>query len=107
MLPQKQRIHSSKEVLTVLKKGIKCRYNSLTLFYLPQTIQGIRATVIVDKKVSKLAVRRNRLKRQLRALLQTHSLRPGLYIVRGYPGAEKLSFEGLSAEWQQLLRRQP
>lgn len=58
-------------------------------------------TVIVDKKVSKLAVERNRVKRRVRAILMKHTLPGGKLIVRGFSGVEKLTF----VEMRELLER--
>jgi ribonuclease P protein component len=62
-------------------------------------------TVIVDKKVSKLAVERNLVKRRLRAILAANSLPNGSTIVRGFSGVETMSYEQLSSSLQQCLKK--
>ena len=51
------------------------------------------------------AVRRNRLRRRVRAVLRELSLTPGLYLIGAVPTAAELSPEELRATIEELLRR--
>ena len=53
------------------------------------------------------AVRRNRLRRQLREIVKTHSgaLRPGWYVMGAAPKATQLSFSELCHEMDSLISR--
>jgi ribonuclease P protein component len=53
------------------------------------------------------AVRRNRLRRQLRELVKTHvnDLRPGWYVMGASPKATNMSFSELSDEMNTLVRK--
>lgn len=53
------------------------------------------------------AVRRNRLRRQLRELVKSHhdDLRPGWYVMGASPKATALSFSELSQEMDSLVRK--
>jgi ribonuclease P protein component len=62
------------------------------------------ATVIVDKKVSKLAIVRNLIKRRIRAILRQQGLPEGHLVVRAYQGAASLSHEQISKHLQVCLR---
>jgi len=53
------------------------------------------------------AVRRNRLRRQLRELVKTHTkdLRPGWYVMSASPKATHMSFSELSQEMDTLVHK--
>lgn len=107
MFPRTKRVHRTTDILRVFRQGERIRVGSLTLFYLPDTKSEdiAKATVVVDKKLSKKAVVRNRVKRQLRAILQQQSLRPGMYVLRGFEGTEILTSKQLQSAVTQALSR--
>ena len=75
MLPKKQRIRRFKEFESVFKNSYS-NYNLTLGFKSSRNSLGItRFGIIVGTKVSKLAVRRNLLKRRLRALAKDNSLK--------------------------------
>jgi ribonuclease P protein component len=61
--------------------------------------------VIIDKKVSKLATTRNKIKRRIREILKKSDLQTGSIIIRGYAGVEKMSFEELVVSCSKVLVR--
>ncbi|CAN5193745.1 hypothetical protein BH11PAT4_BH11PAT4_5870 [soil metagenome] len=94
MFPKRQRLHTTNDILTVFRRGEVIRNGPLRIHNTPSG--DARVTVIVDKKVSKLAVERNLVKRRLRAILATHPLPSGSTIVRGFSGIETMTYEQLS-----------
>jgi ribonuclease P protein component len=104
MFPRSLRVHRTTEILRILRQGTRWRFGFLTL----HGIQGgsaVRATVIIDKKVSKRAVVRNKIKRQLREQLQHAQLPAGAYVLRGYSGCEQSSLSELRQVVQQVLKK--
>ncbi len=101
MFPRASRLHTTQEILTVFRRGEKIRRGALTLYYLPHS--ETRVTVIVDTKLSKKAVVRNKLKRQLRTLLKQAELPQGHIIARGYAGLEKELYATLRLLLHQCL----
>ncbi len=95
MFPRAQRIRASRDILAVFRRGERARTGPVSLFYLPLLGGETRVTVIADKKVSKKAVVRNQVKRQVRAILQQADLPPGLLIARCFSGSETLPFNEL------------
>lgn len=72
MLAQKNRFHRRNHVKYVYSKGRSIRSDSLTLKYLTeQKHQNYRAGVVVSKKVSKSAVKRNRIRRRIYEIIRT------------------------------------
>ena len=70
MLPKKQRIRQSKEFESVFKNSYSS-YNTVLGFKSSRnTLEITRFGFIIGTKVSKLAVKRNLLKRRLRALVK-------------------------------------
>ncbi len=72
MLPLKHRLKHDKDIKTLFAKGRSVFGNHIGLKFAKNGRQDSRFAVIVGSKVSKLAVDRNRLKRQIRAILQKH-----------------------------------
>ena len=71
---------SKEEVSGLFKKGSRKKINGLFFLFKKNKIDLSRLTVVVSKKNIKGAVRRNLLKRKIRALLRTANLK-GLDIV--------------------------
>jgi ribonuclease P protein component len=72
MLPQEHRLKQDKDIKTLFAKGKSVFGNQIGLKYAKNGLPVSRFAVIVGSKVSKSAVDRNRLKRQIRAILQKH-----------------------------------
>ena len=76
----------------------------------PETLEGeLRFGVVISSKVSKRAVKRNRLRRLLHAafLRQTFrsNLPPTWLLLNLRPGAVELSDDNLLEEWSTLIQR--
>ena len=78
---------------------------ALTLVYSPGVAFGVSA--VVGKKVSKLAVGRNRIRRRIYAAMRRsfteRSVTTGVYIVVAKPGAATYTREALERELTALL----
>lgn len=73
MLAQKNRFHRRNHVKYVYAKGKSIRSDSLTLKYLRnQKHADFRVAVVVSKKVSKSAVKRNRIRRRIYEVVRKH-----------------------------------
>jgi len=76
VLPKQHRL-DRKEFDVVWKKGRRIRGQTLSLIVLPAEDKNepSKIGIIVTKKVAKLAVDRNKLKRQIRNVLNPHMLK--------------------------------
>ncbi len=72
-----QSLKNKKDFSELFARGRGKKSNFLLLKFLPNTDNDTKVAVVVGKKISKLAVVRNRNKRKVRAALQTVALRPG------------------------------
>jgi len=70
MLPQEHRLRHEKEIKTLFACGKSVFGTELGLKYLRNDLKVSRFAIVVGVKVSKRAVTRNRLKRQIRAIIQ-------------------------------------
>lgn len=70
MLPWAQRLRHSAEITALYQHGRKIQHPVLRIMYQPAIGCGSRATVVVSKRLSNLAVERNQVKRRLRAIIQ-------------------------------------
>lgn len=93
MFPRERRIRTTKEIVTVLRKGNRRSEGQVTCSFIRKPGTLGKVTVIVDTKVSKLAVVRNRLKRHVRAALREIGLPEGELIVRLFRGADALTYQ--------------
>lgn len=105
MFPRSQRIRKTHDLLAVLRRGRRVKSGVVTCSFLSKPATLSRITVIVDTKVSKLAVTRNLLKRRVRMILKESDLPAGDLVVRLWRGAADLSFGQLRAEVEQCLKR--
>ncbi len=105
-----ERLKSKSKIDLVFKKGKAVRSGALIMhFFNPK--EEAKKTYIgvgVSKKSILLAYRRNRIKRQMRALILQqeeevlHSLTPGFYMVL-YKGKFGVSFKSLFQDFQGLI----
>jgi len=70
MFPSKYRLSKKTDFDRVFKAGRRGFDRYFSLRYLPNNLDHSRITVVVANKVSKKAVERNRLKRQVRAMIE-------------------------------------
>lgn len=87
------------------RKGKRFFSESLTISFLPYP--SFHGAVVVSKKVSKSAVRRNKLRRQVYAQLQTArgSGRLGVFVCILKPEAEKMTSEQFRGAVKNLIER--
>lgn len=85
MLPNQNRLRRREDFAKIYAKGHRYRgtYLNLRVFFDSNSPLITRIGIVVSKKVSKLAVSRNRFKRQLRAIFRQllSQLKNGLQIV--------------------------
>ena len=103
MFPRSQRIRTSEDIIKVIRHGKRRSQGIVTCYFLAKPGTLSRITVIVDSKVSKKAVVRNLLKRQVRAILASTALTSGDTIIRLFKGAEGIRFQELQVLVQQCL----
>lgn len=99
------RIKKKKEFLTVLKKGKRCRAETLTAVLLPS--EQTKMAVCVGKKYGK-SVQRNRIKRLLRAAFAVYAgelLSPRSFLLIPKQ-AEEYSFSSFSRDLNRILVRE-
>ena len=94
MFPKKNRLTKNKEFDHVFKKG-RSSYNGIIgLKTASNDLDINRFGIIVSKKASKKAVERNKIKRQIRAIIRSKSLKKGYdCLVIALPKIESLSHE--------------
>jgi len=107
MLKERNRLKKEKEFKTVLREGKGYKSRSLLLKVLEKKEGEPRFGFVVSKKISNKAVRRNKLKRQLR-----EAVRPFLPEMKkvdaaiiAFPQAGEKNFEELKKEIGGLLQR--
>jgi ribonuclease P protein component len=105
MLPRERRVTQTSEIMAVFKRGRRFSIGPVVCSHLAKPGSMSRATVIVSKKVSKLAVTRNLLKRRARAVLERDSWAAGALVVQLHPSAKDESFAELQAQLKTCLRR--
>jgi ribonuclease P protein component len=111
MLPKQNRLRARQDFTTVYQKGIRQNRFSLGLRAYhchaePQAQPHLRIGISISTKVSKRAVVRNRIKRQLRAALR--HLLPRLangwdFIIVVYPNALGCDYSEFLQQLKQLL----
>lgn len=106
MIPKPHRLHKTKEIEKVFRGG----RGFFGTYFLVKTAKPMtqisRFTVVVSTKVDKRAVRRNRMKRVLRAILMEHAseFRVADYIFTVKPSAKKLYPDTIRPEFVAFLR---
>ncbi|GAA5414952.1 ribonuclease P protein component [Ureaplasma ceti] len=69
-----ERLRKSDDILAVVKSRNRICSNVVNLFYLPNKVNSCRLTVVVSKKISNRAVVRNKIKRQVKAIIHQKKL---------------------------------
>ncbi len=125
MLPKPYRLRLSRDFSRVYQSGRKAVSPHLVVRVLKRTQEAqpervepsfcahaspepLRVGIVVSQKVSKRAVVRNRLKRQIRAIMATliPDLPPNLWIVINLrPGADQCEYGEFLRELKQLLKQ--
>jgi len=81
MLPKKNRLTKDKEFNNVFKNGRSSYTKILGFKAIKNNLNLNRFGIIVSKKVSKKAVERNKIKRQIRAIIKSKNLHQGYDII--------------------------
>ncbi len=107
MFPKKNRLAKDADIKRVLAAGRSFFAPHIGLKYFHKAISVPRLTFVVSTKVSKQAVKRNRLKRVLRAELsgEVGRLKPGDYLFRLKPGSVAVPESELRRELRTLILR--
>ena len=104
MFPAKTRLGRA-DFTQFFKTGRRFQTAALTLVYLPSPT--LHVSVVVGKKVSKLAVGRNRIRRRLyaglRRFFEANGITSGVYIIIAKPVAVRYSRVELASELTTLL----
>ncbi len=104
MLPKSKRL-STKAFSEVIKKG-QSFHSPFFIIRLSKTDKTSLFAVSVPKKVAKLAVSRNRIRRQVYSILSSLKLRmkpESSIIIIMKTGSDKLSFKDLGAEIEKIF----
>lgn len=108
MLPNQNRLRRREDFTKVYAKGDRYRGSYLSLKVLfDSNVTVTQIGIVVSKKVSKLAVTRNRFKRQLRAIFRQllSQLKNGLQIVVTVTVQSKPSYQEIWDDLTKLLTR--
>ena len=108
MLKRTNRLSKETDIKRVLKKGKRTRGSFVSFIVLKNDLDYSRFTVVVGMKVSKKAVDRNRLKRQVRSVIEKEfdQIKPGVDVmVLVNPSALNQSFEKLNTDVIQGLKK--
>jgi ribonuclease P protein component len=109
MLPKENRLKKEKEFEAVFKGGRTIRGKSAFLKYLINGTEQTRIGFVVSKKISKLAVERNKAKRRMRDIvrLKKDSLKDGLSIVLvSLPPIKEMEYKEIKEDLEKLLSKE-
>ncbi|MFZ2390355.1 MAG: ribonuclease P protein component [Minisyncoccales bacterium] len=109
MLPKENRLKKEKEFEAVFKGGRTIKGKSVFLRYLINGTDKTKVGFVVSKKISKLAVVRNKAKRRMRDIvrLKKDGLKEGLSIVIvSLPSISKLTYKEIKEDLENLLSKE-
>lgn len=72
-----ERLRDSDLIYQVIKVGKRAHSNVANLFYKKSNLQSSRLAIVVSKKISNRSVVRNKVKRQVRAIVREMKINPG------------------------------
>jgi len=107
VFPRAQRLQTTQDILTVLRKGTRRSTGVVACSFYAKPGSLSKITVIVDSKVAKNATMRNLLKRRVRAFLRSITLPEGDLVIRLHKGAPELSYSELISQIQKCLNQLP
>lgn len=108
MLPKNHRLTARGDFKEVFQGSLRSRSGPFQLVCRKNTLPNSRFGFIVSLVVSKKAVERNKLRRQLHEIVREvfPSLSSGYdCVIRAYPGAEKLGFEEMKRDVFSMLQK--
>lgn len=108
MLSIKNRLQKEKDIKNVLKNGKSSFSKHLGVKYIQNDLDSSRFAFIISLKISKKAVKRNRLKRQLREIirLDLKKIKKGIdIIILTRPGILDLGYNDLKKELLSVFKK--
>ena len=108
MLPKENRLQKTRDFDVVFKKGRFFGTKFLSLKYMENGLAHTRVGFVISTKISKSAVKRNRLKRQMREIfrLNLDKIKSGVDIsVIAKPGATELDYMELEKDILWVLKK--
>lgn len=107
MIPQSNRGLDTAAIRASMRKGRRVNTAHFTITILPVPGEDFnRYSVIIPKTVTKLAVRRNRIRRQVQAVIQTIPYTGMNHVtVKAVPGTDALTDEQIRNELRVLSRK--
>jgi len=106
MLKKENRLKKQKEFDEIFKKGKGLKEESLFLKIFKNNTEHTRIGIIVSKKVSKKAVERNKIKRQIKEIIKSNNFKKGFQmIIIAYPNIKEKSFEEINKQLDNLLKK--
>ncbi|MFZ3054594.1 MAG: ribonuclease P protein component [Minisyncoccales bacterium] len=108
MLPKENRLKKEKEFEAVFKGGRTVKGNSIFLKYLANGTDKTKVGFVVSKKVSKLAVKRNKTKRRMREIvrLRKKEIKEGLSIIFiALPSINNAGYEEIKKDIESILNK--
>lgn len=109
MLPKENRLKKEKEFEAVFKGGRTLKGKYVFLRYLINGTDKTKVGFVVSKKISKLAVERNKIKRRMREVvrLKRNSLKDGLSIVIvSLPQIKEAPYKEIKEDLENLLHKE-
>lgn len=109
MLPQENRLKKKKEFEAVFKGGRTLKGKSVFLRYLVNGTDKTKIGFVVSKKISKLAVERNKVKRRMREIVRFNkkNVRDGLsIIIIALPRIKEMKYEEIREDLGNLLNKE-
>ncbi len=105
MLKKVNRINTTRDLQKVYRRGQTLHTPALVIKFVPA--EKIRFGFVVSRKISKLAVERNRIKRAMRELLRLHmaELASGDYMIVTKPNAASYTNKQLNDQLFGILKR--
>ena len=106
-MERRYRLKKSGAFTFVFKRGKSCSNRDLVMLYARGKSKGIKVGFSISKKVGN-AVIRNLVKRRLRECFRPHlgDVKNGMYIIVARPSAATATFQDLSRQTKDLLRKQ-
>ncbi|MBU0649400.1 ribonuclease P protein component [Patescibacteria group bacterium] len=108
MLKPKYRLKAKTDFENVRKRGRGASVGKIAVKSAKNGLEYSRFAFVVSLKISKSAVKRNRLRRQMREIirLNLNKIKPGYDIViRTRPGSLDLDFEGLKSALARVFEK--
>jgi len=108
MLPKENRLKKKKDFEKLFKEGKSFSEKFLVLKINKNNLNNNRFGFIVSKKISKKAVARNKIKRQLREIVrkEINNYQKGFDVaVIALPGIESKNFEEMSQALERILKK--